>query len=103
MRLHTDEEIESFDEITLIDMLRKKTFPSKKVFHWQNRIYKICYKNMREQDILCSGMMVLVSQNMVILWHYQSEHGYLQNIQSIVEMSYIYLLARCPMDDHQLL
>ena len=42
MRLHTDEEIESFDEITLIDMLRKKTFPSKKVFHWQNRVYKIC-------------------------------------------------------------
>ena len=33
MRLHTDEEIESFDEITLIDMLKKKTFLSKKVFH----------------------------------------------------------------------
>ena len=34
---------------------------------------------------------------------YQSEHGYLQNIQSIVEKPYIYLLARCLLDDHQLL
>ena len=33
MQLHTDEEIESCDEITLIDMLKKrKTFPSKKYF-----------------------------------------------------------------------
>ena len=35
---------------------------------------------------------------------YQSEHGYLQSIQSIiVEKPYIYLLARCLSDDHQLL
>ena len=34
---------------------------------------------------------------------YQSEYGYLQNIQSIVEKPYIYLLARCPSDDHQFL
>ena len=58
---------------------------------------------MREQDTICSGMMVFVSQTMVILSHYQSEHGYLQNIQSTVEKPYIYLLARCPTDDHQLI
>ena len=34
MRFQTDEKIELFDEITLIDMLKKKKdFPSKKVFH----------------------------------------------------------------------
>ena len=34
MQLHTDEEIESFDEITLIDVLKKKKdFSVKKVFH----------------------------------------------------------------------
>ena len=32
---------------------------------------------------------------------YQPEHGCLQNIQSIVEKPYVYLLARCPSDDHQ--
>ena len=33
MRLHTDEEIESFDEITLIDMLKKENlFRRKKYF-----------------------------------------------------------------------
>ena len=34
---------------------------------------------------------------------YQSEHGYLQNIQSIVKKLFIYLLARWLSDDHQLL
>ena len=33
---------------------------------------------------------------------YQSEHGYLQNIPSYVKKPYIYLLARCLSDDHQL-
>ena len=31
MQFHTDEEIESFDEITLIDMLKKKTSVKKSI------------------------------------------------------------------------
>ena len=40
MRLHTDEEIKSFDKITLIDLLKKERLF--RLFHWQNWIYKIC-------------------------------------------------------------
>ena len=51
-------------------------------------------------------MMVLCMYDdraFIIDQEYQSEPGYLQNVQSIVEKPYIYLLARCPSDDHQLL
>ena len=51
-------------------------------------------------------MMVLCMYDdgaFIIDQEYQSEPGYQQNVQSIVEKPYIYLLARCPSDDHQLL
>ena len=68
MRLHTDEEIESLDEITLIDMLKKKKdFSLEKSISLTKSDLQNLLKNMREQDTLCSGMMVLVSQTTVIL------------------------------------
>ena len=51
-------------------------------------------------------MMVLCMYDdgaFIIDQEYQSEPGYQQNVQSIVEKPYIYLLGRCPSDDHQLL
>ena len=51
-------------------------------------------------------MMVLCMYDdgaFIIDQEYQSEPGYQQNVQSIVEKPYIYLLSRCPSDDHQLL
>ena len=72
---------------------------------------------MREQDTLCSGMIVISNHGHIMMMvsymyddgafiadqEYHSDHGYLQNIQSIVEKLYICLLARCLSDDHQLL
>ena len=34
--------------------------------------------------------------------HY-AKHGFHGNVQSIIEKPYVYILARCPSDDHQLL
>ena len=34
--------------------------------------------------------------------HY-AKHGFHRNVQSIIEKPYVYILARCPSDDHQLL
>ena len=51
-------------------------------------------------------MMVLCMYDdraFIIDQEYQSEPGYLQNVQSIVKKPYIHLLARCPSDDHELL
>ena len=68
MRFQTDEKIELFDEITLIDMLKKKKdFSVKKSISLTKSDLQNLLKNMREQDTLCSGMMVLVSQITVIL------------------------------------
>ena len=60
MQLHTDEEIESFDEITLIDMFKKKErlFRRKSISLTKSDLQNLL-KNMREQDTLCSGMMVI--------------------------------------------
>ena len=30
-----------------------------------------------------------------------AKHGFHRNVQSIIEISYVYILARCPSDDHQ--
>ena len=50
-------------------------------------------------------MLLCINDNGVFIedQEYQSKHGYLQNIQFIVKKPYIYLLARCSSDDHQLL
>ena len=120
MRLHTDEEIESFDLITLTEMLKKKKdFSVEKSISLtkldlQNLLKK--YERTRYlmfwHDGSCISnhghIMMMVScmyddGAFVTDQEYQPEHGCLQNIQSIVEKPYVYLLARCPSDDHQLL
>ena len=64
---HTDEKIEFFDEITLIDMLKKRNdFSVEKNISLTKLDLQNLLKNMRGQDTLCSGMMVLVSQIMYI-------------------------------------
>ena len=115
MQLHTDEEIKSCDEITLIDMLKKrKTFPSKKYFIdkiWFTKSAIKC-KRTRHPMFWHDGssisnhdhIMMMVScmyddGSFITDQEYQSEYGYLQNIEFIVEKPYIYLLARCPSDD----
>ena len=121
MRLHTDEEIESLDEITLIDMLKKKKDFSleKSISLTKSDLQDLLKKYERTRYLMfwhdgsCISnhghIMMMVScmydddGAFMTDQEYQSEHDYLQNIQSIVEKPYIYLLARCPSDDHQLL
>ena len=111
MRLHTNEEIESFDEITLTDMLKKrkyfidKTGSTKFAKKYERTRYLMFWHD--GSCILNHGHIMMMVSCMydacgfITDQGYQSEHGYLQNIQSIVEKPYIYLLARCPSDDHQ--
>ena len=120
MRLHTDEEIESFDLITLIGMLKKKKDFSveKSILLTKLDLENLLQKYERTRylmfwhDSSCISnhghIMMMVScmyddGAFVKDQEYQSEHGCLQNIQSIVEKPYVYLLARCPSHDHQLL
>ena len=119
MGLHTDEEIESFDEITLIDMLKKENLFRRKK-HFIGKIgstdllkkYGSIRYLMFWHDSSCISnhghIMMMVSymyddRAVMADQEYQLEHGYLQNIQFIVQKAYIYLLARCPSDDHQIL
>ena len=69
MRLYTDEEIESFDEINLIDMLKKKKdfFVEKSISLTKPDLQNLLKKYEKEQGTLFSGIMVLVSQTTVIL------------------------------------
>ena len=69
MRLHTDEEIESFDEINLIDMLKKKKdfFVEKSISLTKSDLQNLLKKYEKGQGTLFSGIMVLVSQTTVIL------------------------------------
>ena len=120
---HTDEKIEFFDEITLIDMLKKSNDFSveKNISLTKSDLQNLLKKYERTRypmfwhDGSCISnyvyhghimMMVLCMYDdgaFITDQEYQSEHGYLQNIQSIVEKPYIYFLARCPSDNHQLL
>ena len=70
MRLYTDEEIESFDEINLIDMLKKKKDFSieKSISLTKPDLQNLLKKYEKEQGTLFSGIMVLLSQTTVILW-----------------------------------
>ena len=70
MRLYTDEEIESFDEINLIDMLKKKKDFSveKSISLTKPDLQNLLKKYEKEQGTLFSGIMVLVSQTTVTLW-----------------------------------
>ena len=69
MRLYTDEDIESFDEINLIDMLKKKKDFSveKSILLTKPDLQNLLKKYEKEQGTLFSGIMVLVSQTTVIL------------------------------------
>ena len=89
MRLHTDEEIEFFNEITWTDMLKKET--NGYLMFWNNGS---CISNhghiMMMLSWICDDGAFTTDQK------YKTKHGCLQNIQSIVEKPYIFLVARCP-------
>ena len=97
MRLHTDEEIESFDEITLIDMLKKKKDFSieKSISLTKSDLQNLLKKYERTRYLMFWHDGSCISNHGHIMMmvscmyddgafttdqEYQSEHGYLQNI-----------------------
>ena len=120
MRLHTDDEIASFDEKDLLNLLKeRKDFSlendkslTKEELANQLKKYKRTKYLMFWHDGSSvsnhSPIMMMVSCTydkgaFVTNAEHYAKHGFLRNEKSIIEKTYVYILARCPSDDHQLL
>ena len=120
MRLHTDDEIASFDEKDLLNLLKER-----KGFSLEND------KSLTKEE-LANQLKKYERTRYLMFWHdgssvsnhshimmmvscmydegafvtnaeHYAKHGFLRNFQSIIEKPYVCILARCPSDDHQLL
>ena len=120
MRLHTDDEITNFDKTTLLDFLReRKDFDltngkTKNKTELENVLKK--YERTRYLMFWHDGSSISNHGHLLMMvscmyddgafltnHEYQTRSGYVTDMQSIIEKPFVYLIARCPSDDHQLL
>ena len=120
MRLHTDDEIASFDEKDLLNLLKAR------------KDFSLEHSKSLTREELANQLKKYELTRYLLFWHDGSsvsnhshimmmvscmyddgafvtkakdyaKHGFHRYVQSIIEKPYVYILARCPCDDHQLL
>ena len=115
MRLHTDNEIKNMDRYTLMQLLQKRKYLSQEAGkeHTITHLKEKSKKYERTKYLMFwhdgstvskhSHIVMMVScmhDNVAFLTddEFEAQNGHQVNIQP-----FIYMLARCPSDDHQLL
>ena len=113
MWLHTDDEIASFDEKDLLNLLKENDFSlenskslTKKELANQLKKYKrirclMLWHDGSSVSNHCHIMMMVSCMYdhlaFVTKAEHYAKHGFHRNVQSIIEKPYVYILARCPL------
>ena len=120
MRLHTDNEISNMGRHTLMQLLQKHKYLSQEakkkhtITHLKQKLKK--YERTRYLMFWHDGSTVSKHSHIMMMVscmyddvafliddEFETQNGHRLNIQPLIEKPFIYMLVRCPSDDHQLL